>query len=277
MKNTEWNKKQTNEAWERLRARLEKENQTETCYRPPVRIGRIAVIIILCLLSIVTLYYLNNTPTTTYNMTTENTTTGPTLPIVLSDRSIILLEANSSLSYPEKFNEECREVILHGNAMFHVEAKANCPFRIKIGKAEIEVLGTSFYVESKENEFAEAGVQSGKIKVCLTKKNQALQIKKQEKVTLQGNTLHVSNGIDTDRFKLYTQCLHFKDEALSNILQVINRLNEDNIHLETSHDIGQRKLTFTYTNNPPTMLAELISNALGISYQKIGEHIVFTE
>lgn len=83
-----------------------------------------------------------------YNSVT--TPPGERAAMVLSDGTRVYLTANSYLRYPAKFGTDSRDVTLVGRGYFEVE-KSNVPFRVKTSDMEIEVLGTSFDVESRSS------------------------------------------------------------------------------------------------------------------------------
>ena len=69
----------------------------------------------------------------------------------------------SSITYKRGFNEGHRTLHLKGEAYFEVQ-KLTLPFVVKTYHGEITVLGTSFNVRSRNDEF-EVGVNSGQVKV----------------------------------------------------------------------------------------------------------------
>jgi len=71
---------------------------------------------------------------------------GQKLDIRLPDGSRIQLNANSTISYPEKFAGELREVTLDGEAYFDVAHIPSRPFIVRTPYASTRVLGTSFNV-----------------------------------------------------------------------------------------------------------------------------------
>lgn len=66
----------------------------------------------------------------------------------LSDGSIIALNANSTLRFPERFEKPVREVHLSGEAFFKVTPDRSHPFVIDAGFAQIRVVGTAFNVKA---------------------------------------------------------------------------------------------------------------------------------
>ena len=63
--------------------------------------------------------------------------------ITLPDQTKVTLNRYSSLTYPDRFTEDRREVQLQGEAYFEVEKDARHPFVVKADPVEVEVLGTA--------------------------------------------------------------------------------------------------------------------------------------
>jgi transmembrane sensor len=71
--------------------------------------------------------------------------------ITLPDGSLVILEANSEISYPEKFKQE-RGVTMRGHAFFEVVKDSLKEFKVKTENLTITVLGTTFTVNEPSKE-----------------------------------------------------------------------------------------------------------------------------
>lgn len=76
------------------------------------------------------------------------TPSGERVAMLLSDGTRVFLTSNSYLRYPSRFDSDKREVTLVGRAYFEVK-KSEVPFIVNTSDMNIEVLGTSFDVESR--------------------------------------------------------------------------------------------------------------------------------
>lgn len=74
--------------------------------------------------------------------TTDNKT------VFLPDGSAVSLRKGSTLRYPARFENNERVVILTGEAFFEVQHEATKPFRIQTTRSVVQVLGTSFLVNT---------------------------------------------------------------------------------------------------------------------------------
>lgn len=88
-------------------------------------------------------------PKLQYN--TIQTPKGGKYKVVLSDGTIVWLNAHSSITFPVSFSGQERAVELHGEAYFEV-AKKDIPFIVKVDKHQIRVLGTHFNVQNYSDE-----------------------------------------------------------------------------------------------------------------------------
>lgn len=72
--------------------------------------------------------------------------------VVLPDRSVVWLNAGSSLRYGGNLKNKLCEVYLKGEAYFEIRPDSSRPFLVRTEKLDIEVKGTSFNVKAYEEE-----------------------------------------------------------------------------------------------------------------------------
>lgn len=282
MKPTVQNRNRTDRAWKKLYQRLEedallRQKPTTGTYR-----WKAAAILAVGLLSGLAMYFADNRETETTitplsQVAIRNTESPSLRTTILEDSSIVHLDDKALLTFPTTFAQHAREVTLEGTAIFDVTGNPQRPFRIRIGKAEVEVLGTSFYVKSEGSRLLEAGVKSGRIKITHPESSQPVYIGKGEKAVWQGKKFEVSSDKTENTPMHHTRYLRFKDEPLGHVLYALNRMHPNDIQLSANPETGQRKLTFTYTYSRPEDIADIISKALGISYRTENNMLIFTE
>lgn len=84
--------------------------------------------------------------------------------ITFGDRSTVILDAGTTLRYPEKFARDTREVFLDGEGFFEVVADSRKPFIIHASDALIQVLGTKFNVRAWElDQRVQVAVSEGQV------------------------------------------------------------------------------------------------------------------
>lgn len=72
--------------------------------------------------------------------------------VILPDGSHAFLNAASSLRYPTVFTGDQRSVTMTGEVYFDITPAANAPFSVKVGNAEVNVLGTAFNIMAYTDE-----------------------------------------------------------------------------------------------------------------------------
>lgn len=94
--------------------------------------------------------------------------------IVLEDSTVVWLNSESTLCYPEKFAAHSRRVSVTGEAYFEVHHEKNRPFIVDIGGEMIKVYGTTFNVRGyKDEEAILTTLETGKISISDIKNKEA--------------------------------------------------------------------------------------------------------
>lgn len=83
---------------------------------------------------------------------------GQTGHLFLFDGTEVWLNSGTKFKYPNQFNQDQRNVFIEGEAFFKVAPNKHLPFKVKTGKLEIEVLGTSFNVSAYPGEASQSVV-----------------------------------------------------------------------------------------------------------------------
>ena len=119
-----------------------------------------ASIVFLFLVATTLLYFIPNN-----NIIEYSTGNGQVKEIMLPDRSNVILNANSYLSYSKKWKN--REVNLEGEAFFNIKkipSSNHRNFKVNLEHLSINVIGTQFNVDNRRNE-SKITLSSGKIKL----------------------------------------------------------------------------------------------------------------
>jgi len=73
---------------------------------------------------------------------------GQTGHLFLFDGTEVWLNSGTKFKYPNRFNQNERNVFIEGEAYFKVKPNERLPFKVKTAKMEVEVLGTSFNISA---------------------------------------------------------------------------------------------------------------------------------
>jgi len=149
-----------------------------------------AAILVLC--ASATWYVVNhrgNATAIASNWQNKTTAPGHKSRIVLSDGTIIMLNAGTTLSYPLSFGNKNREVYLNGEAFFEVHKDHEHPFIIHTKKMNVRVLGTVFNIKSYDDaRQSETSLIQGSIEVTLNdRKADRIILKPKEKLVIENN------------------------------------------------------------------------------------------
>ncbi|MDL2303801.1 DUF4974 domain-containing protein [Bacteroides sp. OttesenSCG-928-D19] len=98
------------------------------------------------------------------NFITLSNPPGTRTQVCLPDGSSVMLQGGSTLQYPEEFKGRNRHVKLTGEAFFDVVKDEKKPFKVKSGRVNVQVYGTTFNVEAyDEDELVNVTLQTGRI------------------------------------------------------------------------------------------------------------------
>ena len=149
-----------------------------------------------------------------YSATTHTFLTSPhKSEVTLPDGTIVWLNNNTKLIYPEAFSSTERSVYLEGEAYFKVTKNKARPFVVKSQGQEIKVLGTSFGVRSYQEETSifttlvsgSVEVQGTHGKVRLTPSHQAVYDKNSKDIAIKQVNTELYTGWKNGKM-LYDNC-----------------------------------------------------------------------
>jgi ferric-dicitrate binding protein FerR (iron transport regulator) len=149
--------------------------------------------------------------------------------VVLSDNTVVWLNAGSRLVYPTKFKDKTREVLLFGEAFFEVAKNPNQPFVVKTSNLDIKVLGTKFNVSAyAEDNLIQTVLNEGSVAI---RRNGAklfeddLVIKPNQMASFDktSNDTKVSS-VSADAYSLWTKGLiSFEEVDFSRVIKQVER------------------------------------------------------
>ena len=149
--------------------------------------------------------------------------------IILPDSTVVWLNADSRISYPDNFRGEKREVQLTGEAFFEVTKDANRPFIIHTNTIDIKVIGTVFNVRSyPEEATTETSLLTGEVEVTVLNQDKKVILKPNEKLIVPNEIAGVIK--DSVQFK------RRPSRKLEQSLLTVDKIHfneEDSIYSET--------------------------------------------
>lgn len=190
--------------------------------------------------------------------------------VVLSDGSVVYLNASSRLIYPKRFNKNTREVELQGEAFFDISANAKKPFIITAGDAIVKVVGTSFNVNAgKTDNKTEVFVESGKVELYYKNiKNDKIVIEPGYVGVLDKKILALEHNTNENIMAWKTKTIVFKETSLLEVVEVLNEVYHTTIFI-SDKEIENLKYNGTLMNQPLENVLEVLQTAFSASGLKI--------
>lgn len=165
--------------------------------------------------------------------------------VLLPDGSSVILQPKSKISFPKRFTEARREVVLSGEAFFEVEKNPKQPFFVHANELVTKVLGTSFVIKAFSTQrHIEVVVKTGKVAVCASDDEQIEQFKHEN--SLVGMVLVQNEKADYDR-----------DETL------LKRIKEQTNSSTTWTKVNQRGI-FDFQDTPVRKVFATIEDAYDV-------------
>lgn len=165
-----------------------------------------------------------------------NTLTTPSLcdfSFTLADGTRVWLNARSSLRYPVAFTENERVVYAEGEIYLEVAKDQDHPFFVVLNGMKVEVLGTSFNINSyADEEFAEVTLVEGRVAAYVGNERYNLLQGRQLRWDKEKQDVHIKVVNVEDYIAWKSGQYIFKGRALSEVAKVLQRWYEVEIVFE---------------------------------------------
>jgi len=203
------------------------------------------------------------------------TASNETLNASLPDGTKVKLNAGATLTYPKKFKKDKRVVKLEGEAYFEVKHDETQPFLINAVNVCVEVLGTSFYVNTlaKDNQVY-VKVVSGRVAVFYPEKpDNRIILTAGEEVTVSKSAMETE--IPEKKMPTNSDKIIFNDQKLSSIVSDLNKIYKSDIKLG-SQDVGDCRMTATFQNQPLEAVLNVIQSTLDVQITKTNSTFIIS-
>jgi ferric-dicitrate binding protein FerR (iron transport regulator) len=207
--------------------------------------------------------------------------------INLEDGSSVILEKNSKISVPKKFDADKRTVILSGEAFFEIAKNPRRPFYVYANEVITKVLGTSFRVRAFEDDKKiTVKVKTGKVSVFSQNKH-LLNTPESKGLILLPNQQAIYNrptdvmskhlvetpmpliNIDATALPEY-----FDEQPVSSILEVIEK--RYGVKIIYDEELLSRCVVTTRLRDESLYeQLDLICTIIGATYKEVDAQIVF--
>jgi ferric-dicitrate binding protein FerR (iron transport regulator) len=257
-----------NAAWQLFQKRIHTSSKSVT---PLFLSGwwRVAALVLIAAgISLIVYVGLKEEPVPVLTAQTGNAVRKDTLP----DGSVITLNKNSSLTYPERFTKDTRTVALKGEAFFRITPDKNKPFIITVNDVQVKVVGTSFNVRS-ENGLTEVIVATGVVQV--QKGNMEVALRPNEKVVVRRQDSVIAKEKETAQLYQYYESREFvcDNTPLWKLVTVLNKAYDTTIVIGRP-ELRNLPLTATFPNESLDRILQVISLTFNIDVETKGTSII---
>lgn len=227
-----------------------------------------AIIVVLLATSIGVLLLTSN------NNNQQLAASGQVIEKTLSDGSVVCLNSNSVLTFPENFADDKRSLELEGECFFNVARDESRPFIISSGEVDVEVLGTSFNIcNKKENNIISIVVETGKVSVSsknesviITPGQMAIYDKSTKEITIQENQ-------DPNYLAWKTKQLLFENADLEYIVSTIEKAYNCSIVIDNKI-IETCRFTMSFNNEDLESILNVIRETTAFEIRSSEENVI---
>lgn len=261
----------------RLQDRINDEINSERKARRVRRVVTICVAIVLPLVVVAALAgYLWQSPAEAPDcfyageicIKTDNGESSVTL---LPDGSEIKLGPKSKLSYSmSSFNNNMRHINYTGEGFFEIARHEDIPFTINVNKFEIEVLGTTFAVKSRDyKEYSEIYLREGSIQLMSYLTKRQYQMEPGQLAIINNETGGIDIMPSSDEYMLCTQpVLIFKSATMRDITTEL--LTYYGIDLQLSDgEIASQRFTGSIPTDDLDQALYILGTAMQVRIEKV--------
>ncbi len=217
-----------------------------------------------------------------WNLTGEteifySTAYGETKKVILPDSSLVNLNANTNLTWIEVPGESVRVVKLSGEAFFDVRSMPEKPFRVYSNEMVIEVLGTAFNVNNRENK-EEVFLEEGSIRIS-GKQNalDTLLLKTGEAAffnTQSEKMVKTSDSRFEDQAKWKDGILKFSNVPAQDVLRELQHIYGVRLILE-DQELQEKPMDFALPYSNWEVVSKAFALALGTELIEYDNHYEF--
>jgi len=218
----------------------------------------------------------------------EENKSGKARLVLLEDGSSVLLQPNSRITYPKKFESGKREVFLIGEAFFEVAKNPHKPFYVYAHTLATKVLGTSFKVSAFDDSQVKVVVKTGKVSVfpmteeALTKQHSndqlgGMVLTPNQQIVFAARELRLTRSLIPNpkmlELPIQRQSFEFKGTPITEVFAAL----EMSYGVKIVFDAEVMKncyLTASLSDEPLFEKINLICKTLGAEYEQLDASII---
>lgn len=195
--------------------------------------------------------------------------------IYLPDSSIVHLNAETEVSYSKKGWETDRVLMLSGEAFFEVRRGSN--FTVNTPNGKVEVLGTSFNVRSRAEDF-EVSCKTGKVRVTEFASDTKQVLTPGLKTKIKSGELIEPLEINASNVDLWRSGEYYLEStSIQEGFEELERIFNISIVQELPDVELERVGTWDFDKNNLSESIQSISQTMGFSYEIDGDTVIIKQ
>lgn len=196
--------------------------------------------------------------------------------VVLPDGTVVMMNSNSSLVYPKKFDDDRREVEFEGLAYFSVSKDKTRPFTIEAPESKIRVLGTSFNVRAyKGDAVEEVFLDEGS--VALESRKSEILLEPGEIASLNTSSKKITKSVNLNKniTAWKTRSLVFENDPMDYVFAELEKYYGKSFVVK-DREILKLRFNGHFNDASLSSMLEVLTYALDLNYVVNDKNILLT-
>jgi len=227
---TEYKEFNTQKAWQKIEGQIKEQPKKETkvfTLNPFIKYAIAASVMLAVVFTGFKFFGSSDNNYVAFSNTSEQVKT-----LQLEDGTTVYLAKNTTVEYQEDFANN-RDLKLDGEAFFDVHRDENHPFIIHTDYGEVEVLGTSFDVNTKTSQTV-VSVKSGRVE--LRNSNEKIILTKNESASSDGKHISSKTMVNPNYLAWKTGEFKFNNTPINEVINTLNSYYNTKVILSDNVD-----------------------------------------
>lgn len=187
--------------------------------------------------------------------------------VILSDGTVVTMNADSKLTFPKHFKGGERVVQLSGEAYFKVKHDPSHPFVVRTERMTTRVLGTEFNLKAYPKSDAHVTLIQGSVEVHDKSGKEVVRLKPGEDLHVQDGQGFCVSSVDTEYYIQWQEgYFYFDNLPLIDVVRELGRWYNVNIEIRDNSLMSYRLHFIAERNNS---VDEVVENLNAFSYMNV--------
>lgn len=196
------------------------------------------------------------------------------LPLALSDGSLVDVNRGSELYYPVSFDDVARRVRLHGEAFFDIRKDVGKPFVVDVGQFSVRVTGTAFNIRNSAGSFEVVVVEGSVVVKNMMAGDDVVILVAGEVARFDNQTRRLVREINhNNNFMAWkTRRIEFRNSSLEEVCQTLASVYGIRVELNGELANGGHLLTAAFSNDDLENVIKVIELTLDVKFEPYGDN-----